>query len=624
MTKNILIAQIGKGAYRTVNYARFFVQEDFSKKEKIEYVPGESYETGYTFEAVFHEIETEGEKVDTIFLVGTKTSYWGTLCLYYAKSINSEMTVDKLGEIIPKVVKNFVKEDVNYKIEEIGVIKNIREQVEQYLEECFYQKFKRIIEIKIVILEPGIEVSQLRKNFIILQQNMGQILENQENKIDFTTNIYFDISNGFRSLPMYIFTFVNYLTRIYNRKFELFMYYGMADAITEYENNKYAPLVDLKEVNELMLWINAVNEFRNYGSVKQIEQILAKHNEWDIIIDSEKELLLSKVFRMFEYGTNANNLKILEETIEIISNLTFSEEQKEALPEQARILLLDIAQDFRERFIKEDIKYKYAYLTLKLAEWFFEQGRIGNAAVAFIEGTVTYIIERFPDVLSQWNQEKGKSDLDEEEKKSFVFTYENREKIRKIINKSYESSFRKRYERVYEYVRNISAHILYKDLSVEEMDICEEDIKELIQELLKDMEESDNTKSILSSIVESSEQALREKQLKKAITNLKNNKKVKNLPDNMVISLEILRKEIQIMKEYEERGKESYSEFKEKYSGMKILPQLVQNWLKEPIDDENLKKKLYEKNKDKSCSDRILNYYITNSKLLWQIIRTEK
>ena len=67
------------------------------------------------------------------------------------------------------------------------------------------------------------------------------------------------------------------------------MYYGMAEARDAYgsDQTEYAPLVDLDQITDLMQWINAINEFHNMGSVRELIKIFQENREWNIETDNE-------------------------------------------------------------------------------------------------------------------------------------------------------------------------------------------------------------------------------------------------------------------------------------------------------------------------------------------------
>lgn len=379
---NILIAQIGRGNYQETKYLNGNQLEnnsDFTKDEHI-------YSTGYTFEAIIHEIHHEKKKrIDHVILIGTETSYFGTLLhYYYRKSIGEEgdLTPEKYDSFVelPELeaftadmkLESFPKPNgdtgYNIRIDNIGTYLNkIDSLLSRYLS-CITEN--KELRVKLVIIQHGITSKELENNFDQLRESVEDIMKEKnidaENKL---YNVFFDISNGFRSLPMYIYTFINYLLRIRDEQFKLHMFYGMADG----KKNGIAPIVDLENINGMMEWINAANEFHNYGSVRQLVGLLDDNSD------------LKTLFQKFDYASNANNLGVLRTTTEEIIKLTGIKEFAN-LPYYATALLCRIGEEFYQEFGQEKCnsrikkgKYSYAYLTIHLAHWYMEQGRTGNA-----------------------------------------------------------------------------------------------------------------------------------------------------------------------------------------------------------------------------------------------------
>lgn len=81
MGKRILIAQIGRGNYRLTNY--IVVKTGDDNPAACELDLSTEYTTGYTFEAVLHELQKKRTDIDTLLLIGTMTSYWGSLVKGY-------------------------------------------------------------------------------------------------------------------------------------------------------------------------------------------------------------------------------------------------------------------------------------------------------------------------------------------------------------------------------------------------------------------------------------------------------------------------------------------------------------------------------------------------------------
>ena len=622
MAGAILIAQIGKGAYRNTKYVE--MQGAAQENRKL-------YTTGYTFEAVLNQIAEKGTDINTVFLVGTEDSYWGSLCSYYGQnSVRGEVkevtlgaeSFDELKIALPEIADKIENTDRGYTISDVAEDSSVRGYVEWYLGKILSEKFERTIQIKVVIIKPGIDELQLQENFQTLRESIENTLRSDKDNGKNTTEIYFDISNGFRSIPVYIYTLVNYLTRIHRSNFELFMYYGMADAKMKTDEGEIAPLVDLKDINELMIWINAVSEFRNYGSVKRLVQIFEKHREWDIKID--KNYTLSQLFQAFEYATNVNHLNLLNETTAIICSLDKLDEipESENLPRQAKPLFGSMAEEFSERFGgNQDTSVKYSYLTIKLAEWFYEQGRIGNAAVALQEGILTYIMEKTPRIQN----------MEEEQRREYIFEYDNRKPVKESLEKYHRnkrSEFGEKYDLIRNRVRNPNAHILWTGAEREKIAMYNSSIKDVIGYMITEV--NGGTSKIHTDlerhIKNGDMDAASKEEFTKIIFNLKK-EDLEKLEGEMKISekigkvLRTLKKEIKEMDKLAKSETHNFHTFMKEKDTMEVLPEVLDQWIKSnggQLTDETYRR-YFSRKEGKLGSDRMLGYCSTRSDILREI-----
>lgn len=622
MAGAILIAQIGKGAYRNTKYVE--MQGAGQENRKL-------YTTGYTFEAVLNQIAEKGTDINTVFLVGTEDSYWGSLCSYYGQnSVRGEVkevtlgaeSFDELKIALPEIADKIENTDRGYTISDVAEDSSVRGYVERYLGKILSEKFERTIQIKVVIIKPGIDELQLQENFQTLRESIENTLRSDKDNGKNTTEIYFDISNGFRSIPVYIYTLVNYLTRIHRSNFELFMYYGMADAKMKTDEGEIAPLVDLKDINELMIWINAVSEFRNYGSVKRLVQIFEKHREWDIKID--KNYTLSQLFQAFEYATNVNHLNLLNETTAIICSLDKLDEipESENLPRQAKPLFGSMAEEFSERFGgNQDTSVKYSYLTIKLAEWFYEQGRIGNAAVALQEGILTYIMEKTPRIQN----------MEEEQRREYIFEYDNRKPVKESLEKYHRnkrSEFGEKYDLIRNRVRNPNAHILWTGAEREKIAMYNSSIKDVIGYMITEV--NGGTSKIHTDlerhIKNGDMDAASKEEFTKIIFNLKK-EDLEKLVGEKKISEKIgkvlctLKKEIKEMDKLAKNETHNFHTFMKEKDTMEVLPEVLDQWIKSnsgQLTDETYRR-YFSRKEGKLGSDRMLGYCSTRSDILREI-----
>lgn len=494
---NILIAQIGRGNYQATSYLNGELMKSCTGDNMTDTPAGgqstsqpdsqtASYTTGYTFEAIIHEIGISMKKqIDHVVLIGTATSYFGTLLhYYYRKSMRADVAVG------PEGYKNFVSlPEMNTLCGDMELesftpkggntifnikIKNIHNHLPQ-IEMLLTRYISTVtgnenLKIKIVIIRHGTNSDELEENFNLLQKSVEHIMDEENtSSTNHSYNIFFDISNGFRSLPMYIYTFVNYLLRIRDEQFKLHMFYGMADG----KQNGIAPIVNLENINGMMDWINAANEFHNYGSVRQLDRLLENNAD------------LHRLFQQFDYASNANNLGVLKTTTEHIIELK-DIEYFTGLPYYAKTLLCKIGDEFHREFGQESCNpglkkrgYSYAYLTIHLAHWYMEQGRTGNAAIALQEGITTFMMERWPNeadhlIAAEYETPHGR--YFEEDFTRWLFDFKNRFVISGLLKeKTYhlaekiksgaELSLTEEMAAIREYIRNPEAHILINQIS---------------------------------------------------------------------------------------------------------------------------------------------------------------
>lgn len=341
----ILITQLGKGGYLNTNY----VNKDGKPIAS----------TGYAFDAVVKETNP-----NKLLLIGTKTSGWSEVLEWYSLHLSEEKKAeaDRLG----KQIADQKGENIDWK-----------------LVEEFIRKEAHFEQVRIAIVEPGSTQEQLEEYPKRLLNAFKDVVDKKKN-----TKIIFDISNGFRSMPLYITMFVRYAGMINRSEIKYSMYYGMFEA----RKGSNTPLVDLSAVSELTDWVNAISEFQSLGSVKGLCECL--NREVGKQSDKVKQDQIKYVIRQFEQfdcAWNVNNLYYLENGIKQISTLDTKD-----LPvsETAKLMLNSLRDEFSRRFKKKE-KYNYSWLLISLSELFTEQGRYGVAAVALQEGFVTYIMERY-------------------------------------------------------------------------------------------------------------------------------------------------------------------------------------------------------------------------------------
>lgn len=440
--ETILITPLGLGGYQNTIY----IDEQGNKIATA----------GYAFDAIVKK-----ENPNKMLFIGTQKSKWDEVIKWYSLDLDGEQKEE--GERIGKALS---EKNADWK-----------------KAEDFICRVGRFDKVKIAIIPNGSTKEQLEEYFNILFDSFNQILDKEKN-----TRIIFDISNGFRSIPLYMMMFIRYVGMISKKKISYTVYYGMFDA----RQGNATPLVNLTTISELTEWINAISEFRNFGSVKKLYQCLEMEKNED---NTEAVNEIITEIQHFDYALNSNNLYYLESGIRYIVNLDV-----DSLPlsSQAKLMLTDLREDFTNRFVDETAMYPHTRILVKLSQLFTEQGRYGAAAVSIQESIITYIMERY---VCTYIMER--ENLSKEKYEQYIQQYDKRRPIkehfdRKVtayMNCKYKGrsisddmiEFMQLYLNIKKYIRNVDAHIIPQKIEGFTSDEMEKWLNKSIQFLLKDM-----------------------------------------------------------------------------------------------------------------------------------------
>ena len=503
----ILITQLGKGGYLNTNYV--------NKDGKL------IASTGYAFDAVVKKTNP-----NKLLLIGTKTSGWSEVLEWYSLHLSEEKKAeaDRLGK---------------------QIVDRKGENIDWKLVEEFIRKEAHFEQVRIAIVEPGSTQEELEEYPKRLLNALDDVVDKKKN-----VEIIFDISNGFRSMPLYITMFVRYAGMISRSEIKYSMYYGMFEA----RKGSSTPLVNLSTVSELTDWVNAISEFQSLGSVKGLCECL--NREVGKQSDQEMQKQIKYVIRQFEQfdcAWNVNNLYYLETGIKQISTLDTKD-----LPvsETAKLMLNSLRDEFSRRFKKKE-KYNYSWLLIRLSELFTEQGRYGVAAVALQEGFVTYIMERYlkKKILQQLRLSSEKYE------KECIHNYYRRTLVKnywemkmgthkKKCELEEIDKFWENYLTIKRKIRNVESHIVYIEEELPESEEIEKWLKSAQSIIEKDLNSKEGigfeeifSDFVLKDVVESrkffrGEENGKWNLLDKKCLEREKEKKIKTTLENANISLE--------------------------------------------------------------------------------------
>lgn len=378
MTEGILVAFLG--AIRPTEDQ--IKDEDSIKDNKFGYTKTNYYDpiskkevtSKFTYE--YYLTERTEINVSKVLLVGTATSSWEEIYRHFAIK-NKTFSMDAYREFRNEF----------YNTNKISLKEDLLKKAIEPATDYFTKLRGNSVTFHPVIITLGSTNQELNQTFEDIKTKLvteaANLFDNkQKNKI------ICDITNGFRSFPVFTYMLSNYVSKVLNWKAEFEVFYGM------FEDKTYpgkTPIVNLNSVDNLMAWINAANEFRSYASVKTLLELLDKRAN-DPHYDNLRES-----FNQFEYGTNCNDLYHLHQSI---IHLAKDTSLLQGIGDPAVTFIRDeIAKDLGEHFkeslsiSKDEEKMKrLAYFQFELGKWYARQGRTGQAAVTTQEALVTLLM----------------------------------------------------------------------------------------------------------------------------------------------------------------------------------------------------------------------------------------
>ena len=537
----VLIAGLGRIKYSETKYV-------FDGPKRIE------KETKYAFDAI-----GEIEHPNKIMLVGTVDSKWEDLIDYYNEHTEKEIDSGKL-----KSIKELLQQQRSKKkeIETAPIAEAVTTeqciadydsrdkegavtQIDMQSAAC-YQEIENIIkqaggftQVKLVIIPAGISRSQQDEYFDILRAGMETLISKSKNK---RTEVIFDITYAFRSIPIYVMMLVRYYDFLKSHNFEFRAYYGAFEAKDE---NNLTPLIDLSIVPIMTDWINAIHEFIEFGSVKTLIMCLINEKKDK---SEENAGYIDEVineFSFYEYAANANNLYHLIQGVVYLTGMQHLSTEYEkyktlninhpAFSPQAKMMLAAIRENYIARFSTEAMADKSwgiteSYFLAQIAKLFVSQGNYGDAAIAFQEGVLTYTMERF---LKKSIMEANHYTSDSEFY-GYVHDFAKRDEVKQIYINEIENSkgarshslcvkteFHSYYILIKNRIRNTQAHFKYAKVLDGSVKNMEEWLNKGIDLLLEEMEsgygaeETFKNKTGLREIYQVIEEAAPENEAKK-------------------------------------------------------------------------------------------------------------
>lgn len=224
-------------------------------------------------------------------------------------------------------------------------------------------------------------------------EQMWEIFEVIYGRLQEGDELYLDITNSFRYLPMLLVILVNYAKMLKHVSVKA-IYYGNYEARNKETN--VAPIMDLLPLSVLQDWTAAASDYLNYGQVQKLFN-LTESSVIPILRDpstrtKDVELLRTFVTRlkdMVEERSTCRGLAIIKS--ENLKNLekSASDIQKVAIV-QMKPIFEKIKESLKDFDAKENVLN-----CIKAARWCFDNKLYQQATTLLLEGLVTFLCCHF-------------------------------------------------------------------------------------------------------------------------------------------------------------------------------------------------------------------------------------
>ena len=285
------------------------------------------------------------------------------------------------------------------------------------------------------------------------------------------SEIYFDITHGFRSIPIFISTLLNFFTKVRNAKIKG-VYYGIFEA----KENGITPVVNILPFLEMNRYIDAFYLFKKYSDGREIADII-KEKFSSIPINEKKEYgkirQLSKELEFYSKSIGFSAVKFYHDSLERIEK---NINQINKIPTNLKAIEFLIEDLERESKVFDDLTYEWEK-SLESVKILYNKNRYAQALTILRETVLTYLLEAD-------NFEIGKLDYFNEElreqKLSSLLKKDSDNLKNKYDLEYFEKEFIELYQQIRE-LRNRSNHaFIKKDVSEKTINKSVDLLKEYI------------------------------------------------------------------------------------------------------------------------------------------------
>ncbi|MBQ9887294.1 MAG: TIGR02221 family CRISPR-associated protein [Lachnospiraceae bacterium] len=312
---------------------------------------------------------------DKVIIIGTVKSSWSGFYNFFS---NENYNNFKDYKTLYDIETTYGRDTAGEELKQCNsTIQNIFEKSKMF--DCI----KPGIDVRVILVRYGIDSEQLLENYEIISGIESMF----EKGIHY--EVSFDITHSFRSLPLYNLIVLNYLknTTEYDIAIE-HVYYGNLEVCSE--NKDVAPVVDLKELINVLNLTNGVSEFKNTG------------NSVSILNQMSDENPLKQILASFDWATQINDF---DGIVKSLSSLMVYLNEKDKLKSIGgyadleamlkRVLsenLLDCVDEANIKIFNNMTPKNMAEMQYLLGNWYIRQNRYGQAIATALEALRSYLV----------------------------------------------------------------------------------------------------------------------------------------------------------------------------------------------------------------------------------------
>ncbi|SNZ09104.1 CRISPR-associated protein, TM1812 family [Persephonella hydrogeniphila] len=199
-------------------------------------------------------------------------------------------------------------------------------------------------------------------------------------------DIYLDLTHGFRSIPIFISTVMNFFEKVKNAHIKG-IYYGMFEVESDIK-----PVVDLMPILEINRWIDGYTIFKEYGDSRKISSLLYEKLS-SLPAEERKELsALNSLPKVLEKSSKAFGFTALQMYEKSLRDIVDVSSKVKEVPNDLKAVefLIDEINKISDDFKNIEKEWEKQ---LKLAKIYFDKNRYSQSLTTLREALLTYILE---------------------------------------------------------------------------------------------------------------------------------------------------------------------------------------------------------------------------------------